>query len=37
VSSWDVYRQAYKAIWLGTVEATDEREAIEKVLFGVQF
>jgi hypothetical protein len=30
-SSWDVYRQAHKAIWLGTVEATDEREAIEKV------
>jgi hypothetical protein len=30
-SSWDVYRQAHKAIWLGTVEATDERDAIEKV------
>jgi hypothetical protein len=30
-SSWDVYRQAHKAIWLGTVEATDERNAIEKV------
>ena len=29
-SSWDVYRQAHKAIWLGTVEATDERDAIEK-------
>jgi hypothetical protein len=29
--SWDVYRQAHKAIWLGTVEATDERDAIEKV------
>jgi hypothetical protein len=25
--SWDVYRQAHKAIWLGTVEATDERDA----------
>jgi hypothetical protein len=23
VSSWDVYRQAHKAIWLRTVEATD--------------
>jgi hypothetical protein len=30
-SYWDVYRQAHKAIWLGTVEATDERDAIEKV------
>jgi hypothetical protein len=30
-SSWDVYRQAHKAIWLGTIEATDERDAIEKV------
>jgi hypothetical protein len=31
LSSWDVYRQAHKAIWLGTVEAIDERAAIEKV------
>ena len=31
LSSWDVYRQAHKAIWLGTVKATDERDAIEKV------
>jgi hypothetical protein len=31
LSSWDVYRQAHKAIWLGTIEATDERDAIEKV------
>jgi hypothetical protein len=31
LSPWDVYRQAHKAIWLGTVEATDERAAIEKV------
>jgi hypothetical protein len=30
-SSWDVYRQAHKAIWLGIVVATDERDAIEKV------
>jgi hypothetical protein len=29
--SWDVYRQAHKAIWLGIVVATDERDAIEKV------
>jgi hypothetical protein len=31
LSSWDVFRQAHKAIWLGTVEAADERDAIEKV------
>ena len=31
LSSWDVYRQAHKEIWLGTVEASDERNAIEKV------
>ena len=31
LSSWDVFRVARKAIWLGTVEATDERDAIEKV------
>ena len=31
LSSRDVYRQAHKPIWLGTVEATDERDAIEKV------
>jgi hypothetical protein len=30
-SSWDVYRAAHRAIWLATVEATDERDAIEKV------
>jgi hypothetical protein len=30
LSSWDVYRQAHKAIWLGTVEATDEGDAIDK-------
>jgi hypothetical protein len=30
-SFWDVYRQAHKAIWLGIVVATDERDAIEKV------
>jgi hypothetical protein len=27
---WAIYRAARKAIWLGEVEATDEREAIEK-------
>jgi hypothetical protein len=26
-----VNRQAHKAIWLGTVEVIDERDAIEKV------
>jgi hypothetical protein len=31
LSSWDVYRQAHKAIWPGTVESSDERDAIEKV------
>ena len=31
LSTWDVFRVAHKAIWLGTVEATDERDAIEKV------
>jgi hypothetical protein len=29
--SWDVYRAAHRAIWLATVEAADEREAIERV------
>jgi hypothetical protein len=29
--TWDVFRVAHRAIWLGTVEATDERDAIEKV------
>jgi len=28
--SWDVYRLAHRAIWLTIVEATDERDAIEK-------
>jgi hypothetical protein len=31
LASWDVFRQAHKAIWLGTIEATDGRDAIEKV------
>jgi hypothetical protein len=28
LSTFDVFRVAHKAIWLGTVEATDERDAI---------
>jgi hypothetical protein len=31
LSSWDVYRAAHKAIWLATVEAADEHDAIERV------
>jgi hypothetical protein len=31
LSSWDVYRAAHKAIWLATVEAADEGDAIEQV------
>jgi hypothetical protein len=31
LSTWDVFRVAHKAIWLGTVEAADERDAIERV------
>jgi hypothetical protein len=31
MSTFDVFRVAHKAIWLGTVEATDERDAIERV------
>jgi hypothetical protein len=27
---WDIYRAAAKAKWLGTVEAVDEEEAIER-------
>ena len=29
--SWDVYKIASKAVWLATVEATNERDAIERV------
>jgi hypothetical protein len=29
-TSWNVYKVAQKAIWLGTVEAPDKRTAIEK-------
>jgi hypothetical protein len=28
---WDVFKIASKAVWLATVEATDEQAAIEKV------
>jgi hypothetical protein len=31
LSTWDVFRVAHKAIWLGTVEATDEHDTIETV------
>jgi hypothetical protein len=30
LSSWDIYKVAAKAIWLGTVEAPDKAAAIEK-------
>lgn len=29
-TSWDVYKIAKKAIWLGTVEAPDKQAAVEK-------
>jgi hypothetical protein len=28
---WSIYRMAHKAVWIGEVEAADERAAIEKV------
>jgi hypothetical protein len=31
LSTWDVYKIASKAVWLATIEATDERDAIERV------
>jgi len=31
LSTWDVFKLASKAVWLATVEATDERDAIERV------
>ena len=31
LSSWDVFKLASKAVWLATVEATDEHNAIKKV------
>jgi len=30
LSSWDIYKVAKKAVWLGTVEAPDKGAAIEK-------
>jgi hypothetical protein len=30
LSSWDVFKIAKKAVWLGTVEAPDKAAAIEK-------
>jgi hypothetical protein len=29
-TSWDVYKIAKKAVWLGTVEAPDKGAAVEK-------
>jgi hypothetical protein len=29
-ATWDVYKVAKKAIWLGTVEAPDKQAAVEK-------
>ena len=31
LSSFDVFKIAAKAVWLATVEATDEHDAIERV------
>jgi hypothetical protein len=31
LSTFDVYKLAKKAVWLATIEATDEHDAIEKV------
>jgi hypothetical protein len=31
LSTFDVFRVAHKAIWLGAVEASDERDAIQRV------
>jgi hypothetical protein len=31
LTSWDVHKIASKAVWLATIEATDERDAIKKV------
>ena len=29
-ASWDVYKIAKKAIWLGAIEASDKQAAVEK-------
>jgi hypothetical protein len=31
ISSFDVFKIASKAVWLATIEATDQRDAIERV------
>jgi hypothetical protein len=31
LSTFDVFKIASKAVWLATIEATDERDAIERV------
>ncbi len=31
LSSFDVFKLAKKAVWLATIEATDEHDAIKKV------
>jgi hypothetical protein len=30
MTGWAIYRAVHRAVWLGTVEATDEADAIEK-------
>jgi hypothetical protein len=37
LSTFDVFRVAHKAIWLGTVEASNERDAIGGWLGNVIF
>ncbi len=29
-TGWAIYRAVHRAVWLGTVDATDEADAIEK-------
>jgi hypothetical protein len=29
-TGWAIYRAIHRAVWLGTIEATDEADAIEK-------
>jgi hypothetical protein len=31
-ATWSIYKVASKQTWLGTIEAIDEREAIEKAI-----
>jgi hypothetical protein len=30
MTGWAIYRAVHRAVWLGTVDATDEADAIEK-------